>query len=191
MHLPQLSICITATSDRYPLLSALLATVDDPAAEVCVSWWGAEPPPVRPPCALVGVTGPFCLGRGRNRAAALARAPVLAFIDADMLLPPGWLANARLRAAAGALVAPLYHRLDAKGGRTPGNGWGNVVLLAEYYRRAGGYAETGRYGGEDTGFAHAVRRVVPGVSIVREECGLLHQWHTKTTAWHKAEGGAS
>lgn len=190
MPTPALSICITATADRYPMLAKLLATVDDPAAEVCVSWWGAEPPPVRPPCELAGMVGPFCLGRGRNRAARLARGGVLAFVDADMLLPPAWLQAATAAARAGSIVAPLYQRLDARGGRVPGAGWGNLVVRADMWLAAGGYRETGRYGGEDTAMINDLKRTHPGLTIVRQECGLLHQWHTKATAWHKTDGGA-
>ena len=184
------TICTVATPDREPLLRRMLATVDV-TCPVKIAAFGDGLPrygwPAPGPVEVMPVAGAFCLGKGRNVAAAQAKTPVLAFLDADMLLPPTWLQWAAAQAAAGAIVCPLYDRLE----RWPqpaheGIGWGNAVLLAEYWRGVDGYSERGHYGGEDTDFIKDVRvrfrqRQPP---LYRERWGLLHQFHTKTSPWH-------
>jgi len=182
-----LTVCTVATPDREPLLARMIDSLEV-AAPVIVAGFGEWPPDALiHGASLRLVPGAFSLGRGRNVAANAAGAvDVLAFIDADMILPPGWLEWAAGIAAAGHIVAPQCWRLGQPGEpASAGNGWGNVILPWRYWRAVAGYVETDRYGGEDTAFIQAVRREFPDARLYRDQYGLLHQWHTKATAWHR------
>jgi hypothetical protein len=96
----------------------------------------------------------------RNRAARVARAPVLAFVDADHRLAPAWFEAARSALADPTVVAAgaeyltpgdatwvqrTYDRLRQHRPGTNDVSWlpsGNLAIRADVFRRIGGFDET-------------------------------------------------
>lgn len=117
-------------------------------------------------CLRVSAGPPLGSNAARNRAARLARAPVLAFCDADCLPEPGWLESglgalhdAGLVAGAVRRVAParatiwtlldidsfLDQRRAVRGGVAV---TANLILRASLYREVGGLDESLHYYGD-------------------------------------------
>ena len=126
---------------------------------------------------LLRVDGPFCRGRGRNRAAGHAAGEVLFLCDADLLLDRGVLHRAYEVARGGGTWSGVFQYLNRHGRR---GGWedrghGPLAAPREAYFAAGGCPEFESWGGEDDLLYERLGRVAPAV---RERAGgLRHQWH--------------
>jgi GT2 family glycosyltransferase len=91
-------------------------------------------------------------GASRNRGAAEAETPWIAFLDSDELPEPSWLPRLRKRLSqpdppdlikgrvnvGNEPATPFTHLSEVRGWQHPG---GNVVYRAEAFRRAGGFSE--------------------------------------------------
>jgi glycosyltransferase involved in cell wall biosynthesis len=120
----------------------------------------------------------------RNEAAAMASAPILAFVDADHELGDGWveaalqiMADADIAAAGALYEAPVsgtwvQHLYGALRGRTSGHsparwlGSGNMVVRAQVFRDVGGF-DTRLVACEDVDFCQRLR--VNGGKIVADD----------------------
>ena len=189
----KISICQTVYGeDREPLhrrmvASAMAATLPPGwSLEWCLCRFDNEATPYLPdPQHIAYTVPPFSCGRGRNLAAIAAQGKVLAFIDADMLLPAGfWKAVCPIiERDPLALVCPKYERIMPDGSTVPGNGWGNLICRRALFDATTGYEMRTVWGGEDTAAIAALRKF--GGQVYRVNVpGFLHQWHPKVGAWY-------
>ena len=90
----------------------------------------------------------FNLGRARNLGAEAATSDWLCFIDADIVLQPGWAEWVRNN-----LQPDCYYRVHQDAAPDRDGIWGTVICSREAFMRTGGYdvAITG-YGGDDTDY---------------------------------------
>jgi len=134
----------------------------------------ARPLPVR----LATVEGAFSWGRGRNVAAQAARAPILLFLDADVLLCRDVVTRGLRVVGEGKSYFPIfYYFLDPEHERGAWwhYGYGQCMATRAIYERSGGWPEDYTYGQEDTEF---FRRMASVAHAVREKVdGFYHQWH--------------
>jgi hypothetical protein len=92
-------VCSLGTARLAETVESVLASADRAGAgvQVVVGWQG-DGNPLTPPCATVLAVVPAGLSHARNRGLAAATAPLVAFVDDDELVDPGWV---------GALLAGL------------------------------------------------------------------------------------
>jgi glycosyltransferase involved in cell wall biosynthesis len=133
---------------------------------------------------------PFSAGAWRTLAANASRGEILVMLDADMLVPPDFLARMAAIVRSGKSAFPLYLREDHPGGhQSPGNGWGNSAFSREAWSSVAKaynghpYPEGTRWGHEDVAFAKRVHRIGP---YWRELVpGFVHLWHHKSgSEWY-------
>lgn len=101
-----------------------------------------------PEVKLVEVRGEtaFHVARARNLGARAAQAPWLMFVDADVLLPPGFAAYMRPLLAPGCYYRPAPLTPDT---------WGSLLVSRDAFLAVGGYDEVLRdWGGEDDDLYH-------------------------------------
>lgn len=88
----------------------------------------------------------FHIARARNLGARAAASPWLLFLDADVLLAPGFAANVRPLLAPGCYYRPAPLTPDT---------WGSVLVSRDDFLAVGGYDEVLHdWGGEDDDFYH-------------------------------------
>jgi len=185
-----ISLCVTVLN-RHTLFQncvrSLLPCLDRRQAAGCecelvVCEWVGNQPAVStwlPGSAIVcQAAGPFSRGRGLNEAAVVARGDQLFFIDADMLIEPQVVIDAREACLAGAAFFPVCWSRGAPG-KT--NGWwrdeghGIVAMPRALFEVVGPWDEFTQWGGEDRKLFERAR----GACEIRRTryWGLQHQWH--------------
>lgn len=88
----------------------------------------------------------FHVARARNLGVRAAQAPWLMFVDADVLLPPGFAAYMRPLLAPGCYYRPAPVTTDT---------WGSLLVSRDDFLAVGGYDEVLRdWGGEDDDLYH-------------------------------------
>jgi hypothetical protein len=129
------------------------------------------------PARRLEVPGLFSMGRGRNTAIRAATGEVLVVLDADMLLPPGFLRDMIPAAMQPQALFPIYEREVEPGGRRiRGHGWGNIIVQKQLLEGLT-WPEQETWGGEDTVMAAQLRR---RVAVWRQPVpGFIHQWHAR------------
>jgi len=136
----------------------------------------------------------FSLGKGRNIALARSTGDVLAFIDADMLLPSNFFDVIIPQIEQGKTCFPLYKRYTGREHKalSDGNGYGNVVISRDNVNKllilGNGqlWPEFTTWGGEDTKIVKMIRE--NNMLLWREYIdGFYHQWHAKDTEFYKKE----
>ena len=96
---------VVPTRDRHALLGGCLASLEEAVregAEVLVVDDGSADPVSVPDGIGLLRTAPEGLNAARNAGAAATRAPLIAFLDDDVLVGPGWARALRAAAAEGA-----------------------------------------------------------------------------------------
>ncbi|OOY49704.1 glycosyltransferase family 2 protein [Solemya velum gill symbiont] len=90
----------------------------------------------------------FCVARARNIGVAATSSEWICFIDADILITPGWLDWLRQN------LHPSFHFRSIQSDRIKGSDtWGTVLCTRQAFARSGGYDEVFRgWGGEDNDF---------------------------------------
>ena len=87
----------------------------------------------------------FCLSRGRNEGARSTTAPWICFIDADVLIEPGWVDWMRSN-----LRGTTFYRQSRSGGQGDSGCYGTVICPRSGFETVQGYDEIFRgWGGED------------------------------------------
>jgi glycosyltransferase involved in cell wall biosynthesis len=193
------SFC-TAYRDRPAALRRLIASLGETApgpAELVVTDFGAVPfDPGCPafPVRVLHRPGPFNRSAGLNAAAAAAASDTLFFIDADMLVPAGFVAAAAANVGPGRCWFPVcysFHRNrprevagDSRADRPGVNGWWRVEGKGMCGFARADFDRIGRwderigisYGGEDGDICR--RAVAAGLAVLRDKVdGLFHVWH--------------
>jgi len=88
----------------------------------------------------------FCLPRARNLGAQRATSAWLCFIDADIVIAPGWVNWMR-----GNLQPGSFYRAAAVSGHRDNETWGTAICSKSDFTAVAGYDEVFRgWGGEDT-----------------------------------------
>jgi glycosyltransferase involved in cell wall biosynthesis len=96
----------------------------------------------------------FSAPRARNLGAQAARADWLVFIDADVLIEPGWLSW-----MSDNLEQGFFYRASPVGKSRDLETYGTVICARADFERAGGYDEAFRgWGGDDDDFYLALKR---------------------------------
>lgn len=109
-------VCSLGTARLEKAVESILASAASAAADVqvIVVWQGGSAPPVLPPGVEVVSVAPLGVSSARNRGLAAATAPVVAFVDDDEQVDPGWatalLAGFGSATAAFGPVEPLDDR---------------------------------------------------------------------------------
>ena len=85
-------VCSLGTARLVETVESVLTSADRAAAaiQVIVVWQGQGAPPAFPDRVTVLEVEPAGLSNARNRGLAAATAPVVAFVDDDELVDPGW-----------------------------------------------------------------------------------------------------
>ncbi len=85
-------VCSLGSARLEETVESVVASADRAAAgvQVVVVWQGAGAPPSLPAQATIVEVAPAGLSRARNRGLAAATAPIVAFVDDDELVDPGW-----------------------------------------------------------------------------------------------------
>lgn len=85
-------VCSLGTATLEETVESVVASADRAAAgvQVVVVWQGGGAPPSLPEQATVVHVAPAGLSHARNQGLAAATAPVVAFVDDDELVDPGW-----------------------------------------------------------------------------------------------------
>lgn len=116
-ELPELSVvvCTLGRANVAETVSSIAASAEqaDRRVEIVVVWQGASPPPELGADRVVDVF-PVGLAHARNRGLALATAPIVAFVDDDEVVDPGWVAGLLAGFADGAtgVFGPVQPRDD-------------------------------------------------------------------------------
>jgi len=153
--MPDLSI-ITTCKGRLPHLQQTLPlmvaqggdceviVVDYGCPDETSAWVTARFPEVK--IVQVMAETAFHIARARNLGAQAAVSPWLMFVDADILLPPGFAAYMRPLLAPGCYYRPAPLTPDT---------WGSVLVSRDDFLALGGYDEVLRdWGGEDDDLYH-------------------------------------
>ena len=143
-------------------------------------------------CIRVPSEQPFSAGAWRTLAADAAKGRILVMLDADMEVPPDYMATLARVVRTGAAAFPLYMRERSPGGpQSPGIGWGNSAISRDMWERAcqatdGRPYPTGTtWGGEDVAFARTITQTLRIPVWRRLVPGLVHLWHSKRgTPWY-------
>ncbi|MEM9702778.1 MAG: glycosyltransferase family A protein [Planctomycetota bacterium] len=126
---------------------------------------------------LLRVDGPFCRGRGLNRAITRTAADLVFILEADLLIDRSVLFRAHEVAAAGGVWSGVFQYLSPEGRREnwEGHGYGPIAAARAMIQAAGGVPEFESWGGDDDLFYERLTRLTPAT---RERLpGLRHQWH--------------
>lgn len=141
---------------------------------------------------ITRLNGEFSLGKGRNRALNDSQYDILAFLDADMLLPENFFDVIIPEIEKGKICFPLYKRYTSQEHKelSDGAGYGNVIFKridAERLLRFGKlWPEFTKWGGEDTPLARLASQ--QGIEIWREYIdGFYHQWHAKDSEFYRKD----
>lgn len=153
-----IALLTTSRGRLHHLQQSLPLMLSQGAAEVVVvdygcpdgtaDWVERHHPTVR----VVRVTDDteFCLARARNTAAAHSRADWLVFVDADILISPGWVDWMRRH-----LVPGHFYRAAPIDGRRVPDTRGTVICTRDAFDALDGYDEMFRgWGGEDDDLYH-------------------------------------
>ncbi|HYE21094.1 MAG TPA: glycosyltransferase family A protein [Tepidisphaeraceae bacterium] len=158
-------------------IELIVANVGDPIA--------ADELPVR--ARVWNGSGPWSLGRARNRGAAVATGERLFFLDCDITVGPDFAALAIERIGRKRGWAPIVrnsssrHAADVKGYRT--YGYGNVGVSSEDFADIGGFDELDGWGAEDWLFKWKCERL--RIRLFRDRSNLVHRDHDRKTTWHR------
>lgn len=135
----------------------------------------------------VCVTGPFSLGGGRNTAFRKSSGELLAFLDADILVPEGFFDSMEKRFELNGICFPQCFSVRKDGNSDhPMAGWGNCLFRRSDFPDIK-WPEYKVWGGEDTDLFQNI----PENRRWREPVeGLLHQWHPRDDAleWYRSAG---
>lgn len=135
---------------------AEIIVVDYGCPDGTAAWVEAHHPGVR--VVRVDDDPGFCLPRARNLGAAQASAPWICFIDADILIQPGW-----VEWMQHTLTPGRFYRAAPVNGERDGETFGTVICERATFERISGYDEAFRgWGGEDTDL-YARLAAQPGV----------------------------
>lgn len=158
-------------------------------------------------CRFIHDDGPFNKGRAMNAGFRLSDGEVVAFGDADMVMPPELLDRARLACAHGMDAVNPYHRLvdlseqetrdldtaslpppsmcsiageDRTGYReVPCFAGGVFVVRGDFYQAIGGMDESFRgWGGEDNAMSTKIERMTRRCAVAKEGTAF-HLWHPR------------
>jgi GT2 family glycosyltransferase len=119
---PDLSVVISSVGRERPeeTIESIVAAASrvEAEVEVILGWENTAPPPPLPPGTRVVEMFPAPLSSARNRGLGLARAPLVAFVDDDEVVDPGWVAGLlaafRSDSAPDAVFGPVAPR-DERG----------------------------------------------------------------------------
>lgn len=110
-------VCSLGTARLAETVDSVLASAARAAAgvQVIVVWQGQGAPPVLPEQVTVLDVVPIGLSHARNRGLAAATAPVVAFVDDDELVDPGWVGVLLAELGSAAAVFGPVQPLDDRG----------------------------------------------------------------------------
>jgi glycosyltransferase involved in cell wall biosynthesis len=147
---------------------------------------------------VVSLKLPFHKTRALNILAECAESDVLAFLDADMLVPHNYDEIVLANTKPGQAYFPICFSLhkDKPPLIDPANGWwrktgyGNCSFMREDFYKIGRWDERfRRWGREDDDMFNRASRFL---KVVRAECpGLFHQWHDTSMAFRNRYYNAS
>jgi glycosyltransferase involved in cell wall biosynthesis len=200
--------CYRHAKDLARCLGGLATQEGEPAAEVIVVNSAADPAvaaaAIRGGARVVESQSRLLPGPARNLGAAHALGDVLAFIDADCVPEPGWLAAARAGLDAGARLVsgPVLHALplhpiavsdnllqfaDFPGNRPDGAAryfaGCNLAIRRADFEQVGGFPDVILPAGEDTSFCAAVLACWPGGLHFRRAMRVRHTGRTSFGAF--------
>jgi glycosyltransferase involved in cell wall biosynthesis len=124
----------------------------------------------------------FCLARARNEGAAVVDSEWLCFVDADMLVDPGW--GGWMRES---LQNGCFYRVEEVEGERDRNAWGTCICPRSAFLTVGGYDEVIRgWGGEDDELYFRLRSagLVEDVFPEKYSRGIPHS-DEERTAFHE------
>lgn len=134
-------------------------------------------------CRVVKCTGRFSRSIGLNKAADQARGSILAFLDADMFIPPDFSNYLAKLVTPGTCCFPICFSLHKDKPRIVGGrmGWwrregsGNCAFASTDFRKLRWNEARHTRGGEDT---ELLRRAGASLRVIREPVnGFFHRWH--------------